>query len=347
MNTIADLSVARDTAPWRAAARRLFDDKKREGWCANALHLYRSADGVVLYARARMSRRTDNGTLQKLIRPFWCDSGRWVVGEPLQDSGKVLYGLCDVLAAPDAFVIVTEGEQKADALTKIGGGRFVGVTSGSATSAGGADWSPLVGRTVLLWPDNDTPGARYANDVFAALATFGCNVRRLNVAVLDLPAHGDAMDWQARFESTHSSQPRADDVLSLPWVEQAVSPGPHTSIQWPLIRPLPPVSLLPVQPFDMALMPVSLRPWMADIAERMQCPRDFLGATIMCALGIVIGRRVGVRPKEYDDWTEYANQWVCVIGRPSVMKSPVDNVKQHGRPATIILAGQRGLIVAG
>ncbi|MGQ7939515.1 YfjI family protein [Paraburkholderia sp. D1E] len=54
----------------------------------------------------------------------------------------------------------------------------------------------------------------------------------------------------------------------------------------------------------------------------MQCPPDFVGATIMAALGVVIGRRVGVRPKAKDDWTEYANQWICIIGRPSVMKSP-------------------------
>ncbi|MCX4146756.1 MULTISPECIES: YfjI family protein [Paraburkholderia] len=54
----------------------------------------------------------------------------------------------------------------------------------------------------------------------------------------------------------------------------------------------------------------------------MQCPPDFVAATIMAALGIVIGRRVGVRPKAHDDWTEYANQWLCNVGRPSVMKSP-------------------------
>ena len=91
---------------------------------------------------------------------------------------------------------------------------------------------------------------------------------------------------------------------------------------WPVIKPLPAVTLLPVEPFDMALLPGTLRPFAADIAQRMQCPPDYVGVTIMAGLGVVIGRRVGVRPKERDDWTEYANQWACIVGRPGVMKSP-------------------------
>ena len=35
----------------------------------------------------------------------------------------------------------------------------------SALSAAKADWTPLHGRTVVIWPDNDGPGANYAADV--------------------------------------------------------------------------------------------------------------------------------------------------------------------------------------
>jgi hypothetical protein len=66
----------------------------------------------------------------------------------------------------------------------------------------------------------------------------------------------------------------------------------------------------------MMLLPEALRPWAEDIASRMQCPPDFVGVTIMGALVMVIGRRVGIRPKACDDWTEYGNLWVCVVGRP-------------------------------
>lgn len=101
-----------------------------------------------------------------------------------------------------------------------------------------------------------------------------------------------------------------------------IKPGAESNGQgWASIEPFPD-SLRPVAAFDMALLPESLRPWADDIAKRVQCPPDFIGATIIGALGVVIGRRIGVRPKRRDDWTEYGNQWVGIVGRPGVMKSP-------------------------
>lgn len=85
--------------------------------------------------------------------------------------------------------------------------------------------------------------------------------------------------------------------------------------------PLPDV-LPPVAAFDLALLPEALRPWIEDIAERMQCPADFPAVGAMVALSAVVGRQVGIRPKRCDDWTVVPNLWGGVIGRPSVMKSP-------------------------
>jgi hypothetical protein len=42
----------------------------------------------------------------------------------------------------------------------------------------------------------------------------------------------------------------------------------------------------------------------------------------MVALGSVIGRKLGIRLKQRDDWTEYANVWGGLIGPPSALKSP-------------------------
>jgi putative DNA primase/helicase len=85
--------------------------------------------------------------------------------------------------------------------------------------------------------------------------------------------------------------------------------------------PLPP-SLLPVAPFKLELMPDKLRPWVADVCERMQCPADFVAVSLMVAAGSVIGRKVLVRPKQHDDWLVVPNQWALCIGRPGIMKSP-------------------------
>ena len=91
---------------------------------------------------------------------------------------------------------------------------------------------------------------------------------------------------------------------------------------WDDPAPLP-EPLAPVKPFSFDLLPEPLRPLSEDIAEKMQCPPDFLGVATMTGLGAVIGRQVGIMPKTHDEeWFEVPNQWAMLIGRPSVMKSP-------------------------
>ncbi|MBB5458689.1 DUF3631 domain-containing protein [Paraburkholderia sp. Cpub6] len=218
MNAVIDNHDPFGLEAWKDAARRLFAFKTAEGFQPAALHLYRAADGAICYARVRLHKPLDGGGHEKFIRPFWHDGKRWTHGEPKQEGGKLLYGLCEAQAAPDALLVVAEGEQKADALTRIGAGRLVGITSGSATSAGGADWSPLAGRTALLWPDHDDSGTRYADEVTAKLGSVGCAVGRLDVAAMGLPPKGDVVDWLDQFKVAHGRAPDADDVLALPRV---------------------------------------------------------------------------------------------------------------------------------
>ncbi|MFO7899817.1 MAG: YfjI family protein, partial [Planctomycetota bacterium] len=90
---------------------------------------------------------------------------------------------------------------------------------------------------------------------------------------------------------------------------------------WPDPRPIV-EDLPPVMPFDAGLLPGALRPWIMDIAERMQCPPDFPAVGAMIALASLIGRKLAIRPKRYDDWTVVPNLWGALIGPPAVMKSP-------------------------
>jgi putative DNA primase/helicase len=94
-----------------------------------------------------------------------------------------------------------------------------------------------------------------------------------------------------------------------------------TRSSWPEPRPLP-VGLPAVAEFDFELLPATLQPWARDICDRVQCPPDFVGVTVMASLGSVLGRKVGVCPQEHTDWIEVPNQWALVIGRPGVLKSP-------------------------
>ena len=84
----------------------------------------------------------------------------------------------DFLYAPGGWpvvgyrpVIVTEGEKDADAAHTRG---LLAV--GTCTGASGApavetlSWAQLAGRTVILWPDDDAPGAKHMRKVAANLA---------------------------------------------------------------------------------------------------------------------------------------------------------------------------------
>ena len=56
------------------------------------------------------------------------------------------------------------------------------------------DWSPLAGKTVIVWPDHDDAGAQYADTVIAHLQTLaGTSVRRVSIPQ-GKPAKWDAAD---------------------------------------------------------------------------------------------------------------------------------------------------------
>ncbi len=100
--------------------------------------------------------------------------------------------------------------------------------------------------------------------------------------------------------------------------------GRKTSQEWGTPAELP-TSLPPVDPFDYELLPEALRPWVADIAERMQCPPDFSAVSAVVALSSLIGARAVIQPKAKDDWAVVPNLWGMAVGRPGVMKSPAIN----------------------
>jgi hypothetical protein len=93
------------------------------------------------------------------------------------------------------------------------------------------------------------------------------------------------------------------------------------ALQYPEPEPLP-TGLPPVQPFDEHLLPLGLRAYVLDIAERMQCPPDYPAVGFLIALSSLAGGRITIRPKRHDDWTVYPNLWGAIVGRPSLMKTP-------------------------
>jgi hypothetical protein len=71
----------------------------------------------------------------------------------------------------------------------------VGVTSpGGANAAARCDWSKLAGRDVVVWPDNDEPGQKYAEKVYSKLQEVGVNSVHVVVPPSDAPTGWDVAD---------------------------------------------------------------------------------------------------------------------------------------------------------
>ncbi len=100
---------------------------------------------------------------------------------------------------------------------------------------------------------------------------------------------------------------------------------PEGSIQndWPEPEPLG-GELPPVQVFDIALLPESMRALVGDTAERMQVPLDYPAVVAVLCLAGVTNRRATIQPKAADtSWVEVPNLWGGIVAPPGLMKSPV------------------------
>jgi len=83
---------------------------------------------------------------------------------------RPLYGLNWLTKHPQATVILCEGEKSARALYKaLLNVEYVALTSGGESSADYADLTPLKDRSVILWPDHDEAGMRYAKQLHKRL----------------------------------------------------------------------------------------------------------------------------------------------------------------------------------
>ncbi|MGB6284364.1 MAG: hypothetical protein WBG18_08105 [Xanthobacteraceae bacterium] len=93
---------------------------------------------------------------------------------------------------PVAPVVVCEGEKATDAARRLLPGFVVVTSPNGSNSADKADWSPLRGRDVVIWPDADLPGDVYAQ-VVARCAT---NAGAKSIAIASPPSGVDE-GWDA------------------------------------------------------------------------------------------------------------------------------------------------------
>ncbi|WP_180025166.1 DUF3987 domain-containing protein [Acinetobacter sp. YH16049] len=84
--------------------------------------------------------------------------------------------------------------------------------------------------------------------------------------------------------------------------------------------------LLPVQKLTPEMLPLDIAKYVFDEAERAdKMPVDFVAASLLSSLGSVLGTKVAIKPKPFDDWVVVANLWSAIVGTPSMKKTPAYN----------------------
>jgi DNA primase len=276
---------------------------------------YRDIDGA---PNVRVCRYEKDG--KKSFRPFDLKANRYGCPSP-----RPLYNLPGIAKAD--VVVFVEGEKCADALITLG---ICATTAMSGASAppDKTDWSPLSGKHVLVWPDHDTVGKEHADRVIDKLKSLGLSSLALMVIPENKPEKWDAADAVAEGMDVRVFMDNCSHMVPLSEAEtttQPVEQGPVTQKEeW--LDPLPiKTELLPVEPFDLTLMPDPLREFVKDCSFRMQCPPDYIAVSMIFMFGGLIGAACGIKPKQFDDWVVVPNLWGGIIGDPSTLKTPAIN----------------------
>lgn len=82
-------------------------------------------------------------------------------------------------------------------------------------------------------------------------------------------------------------------------------------------------ALRSVPNLDFNHLPISIRDAVTDLADRLQCPPDYLVVAMLCAAGAVIGNKVGIFPYANDEsWEVYPALWGGIVGDPGTKKTP-------------------------
>lgn len=178
----SDLTGRASPAPLRKAKREAPVDDLGQ---ATAKWDYLDAGGTLI----AVVYRYDPPGRRKEFRPWDAKRRKMVPPNP-----RPLYNQPGMVRADavDAIVLV-EGEKCAQTLIDLG---VCATTAmhGANASVDKTDWSPLIGKAVLIWPDRDKPGWEYADRASQAILMAGAMSCAIIYPPADKPDGWDAFD---------------------------------------------------------------------------------------------------------------------------------------------------------
>lgn len=206
-----------------------FAEKKLEGACTQR-YLYHDPDSHQLDVAVLRIEKHAGG------KEFWQAhpvEGGFHIGLP--QGKRPLYNRARLRTTQT--VVLVEGEKCVHALAEVG---IIATTSlGGVNGTGHVDWTPLAGKTLILWPDNDPPdpktgiipGQAYIKGAIEHLQTLNPEpaLRTVSPAALDLGPKEDAADYIARAQQEGQSNERIRAALKA-FFDRATRQGASESV---------------------------------------------------------------------------------------------------------------------
>jgi hypothetical protein len=257
----------------------------------------------------------------KTYRPIYANRSGWSIGNP--PGPLPLYDLAEL--AGSKCIYVCEGEKCADAAAHIG---LTATTSAhGAKAASKSDWTPLAGRDVVILPDNDPAGRRYAADVAAILSRLTPPARVRIVNLPDLPEGGDIVDFLDAHEAKDPEDLRRE-IEAL--ADAAPEFDPQEASEATVVKKS--------RPFPLGALPGACRGYVREGADALGVDPSYIALPLLGGLAGAIGntRRVALNRT----WTAPAILWPVIVGEPGSLKSPSLNfalapaLKREGQAVT-------------
>jgi len=296
---------AQDYSTWEAVAPippdagspppHPFDGQPSKMWA------YPDAEGKPLFYACRF----DKGNGEKVVKPatYWRNGEHKDWQWQALPAPRPLYGLDRLAKSPDAPVMVTEGEKTADAAQVIFPD-FVAVTSpGGSNAAKHADWNPLEGRKVVISPDHDEAGKKYADSVAVLAGLAGArSVEQLlwphdltieNSEIVDREGEvktgcdlGDALEEGWTAELVVELQKQKQDLFipySIPAIASDEKIKQENEPPRPLQREIPPSAPFPGQALGKLLELVAV-----GIEEKVQAPFEICAQSLLATATLAV-----------------------------------------------------------
>lgn len=113
-------------------------------------------------------------------------------------------------------------------------------------------------------------------------------------------------------------------IMKIVWPLYKVTEDimPEKINKWPPLLHLQPLEL-DVEEMPIELLPKPLQGWIKDVCERWQIPIEMIAVPVLAVLSSLLGCRVGIAPREFDDWVVIPTLWCMLLAPSGSMKSDV------------------------